>query len=230
MLKPNLYALIASIFIINTISSFAQETTTKPYLKIKPTKHTIVPLYRGAPNNKSKTISEGRFVFDTIPLTLEEITNSSDRIFSGICKKIEDIDRDPVSNLRTVQYTFEITESIKGTQKKEITFKQWKPTAKDAGYEVGEKYVLFLHPDSKLGLTSPVGLSQGLFEVKKISNKEFVKNRQDNTGLAKNLMTLKALSSSSGKTVRKRIDQSLEKGRIISYEDFIKSVKNLVEK
>ena len=229
MLKPNLYALIASIFIINTISSFAQETTTKPYLKITPTKHAIVPLYRGAPNNKSKTISEGRFVFDTIPLTLEEITNSSDRIFSGICKKIEDIDRDPVSNLRTVQYTFEITESIKGTQKKEITFKQWKPTTEDVGYKVGEKYIIFLHPNSKLGLTSPVGFTQGHFKVLQIGKEEFVKNKLNNIGLTRNIRTQRRLLVKNDE-IFNHIHQSSEKGSSINYEDFIKAVRYLVEK
>ena len=74
----------------------------------------------------------------------------------------------------------------------EITFTQWKPTVAEAGYLVGEKYVVFLYPKSRLGLTSPVGYAQGKFLVeKKGVNRgvEFIRNKLNNVGLSKNLRT-----------------------------------------
>ena len=112
---------------------------------------------------------------NVVPLKLGEIIVSSDRIFSGVCTKVTKFDKDPVANVRTEQFAFKLIEGIKGVAgKNEINFKQYSPLI--SGYEVGKKYVLFLAPDSGSGLTSPVGLDQGRFDVyqKEGVNEEFV--------------------------------------------------------
>lgn len=170
------------------------------------------------------------FVFDSLPLNLDEITDSADRVFAGICEKIEVIDRDFVSNLPVVKYTFTVSEAIKGVTTDKITFTQWKPTAVDAGYEVGQKYVIFLYPNSRLGLTSPVGYMQGKFEVeKKGSNRgsEYIRNKLNNVGLSKNLRTQKRISIGTDQFLNEYIHECSSAGKPIRYKDFIKAVKDL---
>jgi len=175
----------------------------------------------------------GQFVFDTIPANLEEITNESNRVFTGLCTDIEEIKKDPKAKLPVVKYTFKITEAIKGVnRKKEISFKQWKPTTREAGYEVGQKYLLFLNADSELGLTSPVGFLQGRFtvEIDENTNEEVVLNNLGNIGLSRNLRTQKKISSTGDKELDEYISRSSESGEIIRYKEFIRTVKHFANK
>ena len=51
-------------------------------------------------------------------------------------------------------------------------------------YQKGQELLLFLHGDSRLGLTSPVGLAQGVFQLKRTAEGEIgVLNALENTNL-----------------------------------------------
>lgn len=182
----------------------------------------------------SKVKIERHFVFDTIPMNLEEIVKVSDRIFAGKCTKIEEIENDKESDLSVVRYTFSISEGIKGIENnKEIVFKQWQPTVKNGGYELNKKYVLFLHPDSDIGLTSPVGFAQGQFHIKKkglILGKDVVINGLNNHGLAKNLKSQIAISIEDNQFVNNYLNRCSELGIPMRYQEFVKAVKYLVDK
>ena len=182
-------------------------------------------------NEPSKMKIERHFVFDTIPMNLEEITKASDRIFSGRCLKAEETEDE--NNLPVIKYTFSVKESIKGVEDNEITFKQWQPTARDGGYEVGKKYLLFLFPDSEKGLTSPVGFSQGKFLVETtgiIRRKEVVMNKSNNRGLSRNLKTQKKISIDNNQYVNDYIERCSELGIPMRYKEFVEAVKYLTEK
>lgn len=177
---------------------------------------------------------ERHFVFDAVPLNLEEIENLADRVFAGICIDSEEVENDSEANLPVIKYTFKITEGIKGVDgKEEITFKQWKPTTRANGYEVGKKYILFLYPDSERHLTSAVGVDQGYFEVEKAGffrRKEVVKNRLNNKGLNRNLKTQKRISIDNNEFVNGYVDRCSELGIPMRYKEFIQAVRYLVEK
>lgn len=177
---------------------------------------------------------ERHFIFDAVPLNLEELGGLADRIFAGICISSEEIENDEETNLPVIKYTFKITEGIKGVEgKEEITFKQWKPTTRTNGYEVDKKYVLFLYPDSSRNLTSAVGVDQGYFNVEKtglIRRKEVVKNKLNNKGLNRNLKTQKRISIANDEFVNEYVNRCSELGIPIRYKEFIKAVKYLVEK
>lgn len=181
-------------------------------------------------DSEGKNSYVGRFVFDTIPLNLLELANSADRIFTGTCLNVEDIPKDKTSNLHVVKFTFEINEEIKGINgKKVISFKQWAPTTDDAGYEKGRKYVLFLNPNSRLGLTSPVGFLQGHFNVSlDENNKEIVANKVSNLGLHKNLRTKEEVILHDH-ALSERLNDGGEHANHINYDDFIKSVREVVK-
>lgn len=183
-------------------------------------------------NEAPKIKIERRLVSETVPMNLEEIVHASNRIFSGHCTKVEEFD-DSESRLPVVKYTFKVVEGIKGIgKKKEITFKQWKPSVRDIGFDKGKKYIMFLYPNSERGLTSPVGLLQGHFQVDNkglIIKKEFVRNKINNRGLGKNLKTRKAVNIGNNKFLNDYLHHCSDYGTPMRYREFIQSVKYLVE-
>ncbi len=192
----------------------------------------ICPVNANEGSKSSGVKLERHFVFDTVPLNLEEITSASDRIFTGTCTNVEEIEEDLESKLPVFKYTFKITESIKGLEGKGVTFKQWKPTTKDAGYEIGKKYILFLYPNSERGLTSPVGFLQGQFEVEKkglIRRKEVVRNKTSNRGLNRNLRTQKKVIIEDA-YLNDYVENCSELGIPMRYQEFVKAVKYLVKR
>ncbi|MBI3589766.1 MAG: hypothetical protein HY094_00085 [Candidatus Melainabacteria bacterium] len=184
---------------------------------------------------KSKPKLERHFIFEAIPMNLEEIIKYSGKIFAGICTGVEEIENDPESHLPVIKYTFKITEGIKGVDdQNEITFKQWQPTARSVGYEIGKKYVLFLYPESSRGLTSTIGTDgQGYFEILEegfILKREIVRNRLGNKGLSRNLKTQKRISIENNKFVNDYVHRCSELGLSMRYREFIEAVRYLVNK
>lgn len=103
------------------------------------------------------------------PVTLEEMVADSEKIFSGTCIKIEEFKKDPKAQVPSVEFTFKITEGLKGVMGGETKFKQYnRKELIIPSYMVGEKYILFLSPPSeRSGLTAPIGLQQGCVDVYK---------------------------------------------------------------
>ena len=184
-------------------------------------------------SNEIKPTIERHFVFDTIPMNLKEMIRKANRIFAGKCTNVKYIQNDPESNLPVYKYTFKIIEEIKGLRnKKEITFTQWAAITEGSGYEVGNKYVLLLYPDSELGLTSPIGIGQGKFTVERagiIRRREVVQNQLSNKGLSRNLKTQKKISILQDKYINNYVHRCSELGIGIRYQEFIQAVKYLAK-
>lgn len=169
------------------------------------------------------------YIFDTIHLNLEELTNEARTVFSGTCIEVNEIEKDKLAKLPVIEYTFKIDEGIKGVKnKKKIKFRQWKATVKNGGYVLGEKYVLFLHGNSELALTSPVGFLQGQFQIFEDNGSKVVKNKIGNFGLVENPRTRRKLSLKDKSLVKYLESRSLS-GEAIGYEQFVTAVKSLVK-
>ncbi|MGH9338587.1 MAG: hypothetical protein ACRD1R_03120 [Acidobacteriota bacterium] len=103
------------------------------------------------------------------PVNLFEMVEAAENVFLGQCVAVES-DLDEVTGLPILQYTFEVLRGLKGVSKGEtVTFRQI-DSRHGLGlslpqFRLGEKSLLFLHAASRLGLTSPVGLEQGAFQV-----------------------------------------------------------------
>ncbi len=173
-------------------------------------------------------------------LNLEQLTAMSDRIFSGECISIRS--GEDVNGLHVRYVTFRVTETLKGPEDTQITFKQI--SAPEGGvkmsgiagqsafaemprYQVGQSAVVFLSGESEIGLTSPVGLHQGLFSVTESGGQSVVVNGFGNKGLMlgmKKSPKVKALSLVTSET--KLLESS---GQPLAYTPFISLVKKLVE-
>ena len=104
-------------------------------------------------------------------VNLSEMVQASDRVFHGRCVSAREMTHS--NGLPIVEYTFLVTDGIKGTVEGErVVFRQLQASrARGFGiaglpvFRKGQDLVLFLAADSRIGLTSPTGLSQGVFSV-----------------------------------------------------------------
>lgn len=106
-------------------------------------------------------------------IDLEQMTERAARIFSGRCVATEVVFDAAVGSRVTVA-TFRVDRAVKGTPGRTVTIRMLGASTGDrmegdaAGvpaFRVGEEVVLFLYGESALGLTAPVGLGQGRFEI-----------------------------------------------------------------
>jgi len=182
----------------------------------------FIPSQARVIDSEGKSKYVGRFVFDTVPMNLKELSSTADRIFTGICTDSTE-SFDNKSKVNFIKYTFKVSENIKGVKgKSEVTFKQWKPLSNEANYETGKKYIIFLYPNSPLGLTSPVGYLQGLFDVNldADSNKEIVVDKVYNVDLNKRLRS-KVISTNNS--------SHLDQNRLrVNYDDFVRTIREVL--
>lgn len=110
-----------------------------------------------------------------LPLGLDRLHSDAKLVFLGECLS-NSVQFDKQSGRVVTYTTFEVLETYKGKLGRSHTIKQVGGNLPEANlnvrmsgvpqFEVGKRYVVFLPPVSKLGFSSPVGLSQGMFLVK----------------------------------------------------------------
>lgn len=96
---------------------------------------------------------------------LSQLTRSSGYIFSGTVVSV--LRAGTPGDLSAMLITFKVEQAVRGVRAGQvITIREWAGLW-DAGerYSPGERVMLFLYPPSRLGLTSPVGGSQGRFSI-----------------------------------------------------------------
>ena len=122
-------------------------------------------------------------------LSLEEMTSLSDRIFLGTVLGVKK-QVDPRIGFKVAIYSFRVVEGVKGVKRGEtITVRQIDSSGSITfgmpSYRKGSTILMFLHGDSRLGLTSPVGQLQGVFrEVRIPGGGKGYLNGVDNRNLA----------------------------------------------
>jgi hypothetical protein len=116
--------------------------------------------------NGKSFVPSGKSV-DIAATSFRVLTRQAGYIFVG---KVAAVSRRAASNARevaTMQITFHVEQGLRGALSgSELTVAEWAGLWNGAKrYRVGDRVLLFLYPNSKLGLTSPVGGRQGRFEV-----------------------------------------------------------------
>jgi len=117
------------------------------------------------------------------------------------------------SNLQTVVVTISVAKVLKGESPHLFTFRQFIWDARDVttagGYRKSSELLLFLNPNSSYGLTSPVGLEQGLFRVTRDTKGNAAAiNGRGNAGL---FNQLQSKASSYGATLPPRAQSMIAK-------------------
>ena len=164
-------------------------------------------------------------------VNLSEMVRLADRVFLGKCLSVEE-QSEPSLSLPVVEYVFEVRHGIKGVQTGEkVVFRQVQSGQTGAAgipgvpsYRMGQEILLFLHPDSRLGLTSPVGLAQGVFRLETAREGEIgVLNGLENS----NLMYQMSGATAQELGIHGVEFNSLEKGKPIPIEVFTSLVRKI---
>ncbi len=130
-------------------------------------------------------------------MNLEDLVEHSQRIFSAVCQSVSSgLDE---NNLPYTRYSFLVTESIHGVANQQVVvIKQFglaEPIQLDNGvtrvsriegmprYLPGQEYLLFLNQESRLGFSSPIGLTQGAFRLQGRGTSRTVVNGMRNANL-----------------------------------------------
>lgn len=144
-------------------------------------------------------VSIPAFSLTVLQLNLEQLTALSEKVFIGRCASVI---QEKDSSGRPVQViTYDVEEMLKGEPAARVTFRQLGLADEGSDlqglggvttvgvfrelprYTAGEEAVVFLSEESRLGLTAPVGLMQGKFDVKAADGIKTVINGAGNRGL-----------------------------------------------
>ena len=110
-----------------------------------------------------------------LPVDLTQLQRDSQRIIYAECIDNR-VDIDTTMNNTVVTYTtFAVLQTVKGPKEQTVIIKQIGGSMPDGSavlkiagvpkFKLNEKYVVFLAKPSKLGFSSPIGLSQGSFRA-----------------------------------------------------------------
>lgn len=104
-------------------------------------------------------------------VNLAEMTSHAGRVVHGRVVEVREGVHPQHQHLAVTWIKVQVVEMLKGGAAREVTFMQYgnsrnQYVAHLPKYSIGEEVVLFLYPESKLGLTSPVGHGQGKFVVR----------------------------------------------------------------
>lgn len=132
----------------------------------------IVPFVFGAMSAQATMV---------LPQNLEQLESGAERVFVGVCTS-----RTALIDERGIpvhEFTFRVVEGVKGRVRNgnPVVFRQFGSDVPNArgvalriaglpGYTVGQEVLVFLNRPGRLGLTAPVALSQGLFQVSRDAN------------------------------------------------------------
>jgi len=138
--------------------------------------------------------ASGLMAISARTVNLAEMVQYSGRVFYGRCIAVKDLS-ETAGGMPVRLYRFEVREGLLGVEAGEIVEVRQLRSGHGAmsipglpSYRKGEEVLLFLYPDSRFGLTSPVGLEQGLFRPEAADSGELVfRNGLDNRNLLSGL-------------------------------------------
>lgn len=123
---------------------------------------------------------------NVLPLYLDEIVADAALAFEGTCTDSRS-ELDPQTGLVVTYTTFSVTDVLKGAVGSTHTIKQVGGRMGNRihrmegspAFAVGADYVVFLYGVSSAGFSSPVGLSQGQFTIRRDANGAELSNGRD---------------------------------------------------
>jgi hypothetical protein len=104
-----------------------------------------------------------------VPRSLDQLTSEARLIVHGYVTSVKVEPHPQLQNLMTMLVSVKVKEVYKGGAQSSLVFRQYvwdlNRNGKALQYRTGEEVILLLGPVSRYGLSSPVGLDQGLFQV-----------------------------------------------------------------
>lgn len=150
----------------------------------------------------------------TVQRNLAQLADRADLIIRGQVLTAKSEPHPQLRGLQTIVVTLRVSERLKGDSPDIYTFRQYVWDIRDrfntAGYRKGQHLLLLMNKPSRLGLTSPVGLEQGRFTIRRdATGTTFAVNGRGNVGLFtkvdQHLQQRKVrLSAGAAKTVERK--------------------------
>lgn len=109
-----------------------------------------------------------------LPVSLQQMTRESGVIVHGTVIDVRTLRHESLG-ISVTEITVQSEELIKGDQTSQVRFRQVNGLGLPE-YAVGQEIVVFLYPNSRANVTSPVGGPQGLFKVIQTSEGKAVRN------------------------------------------------------
>ena len=130
--------------------------------------------------------------FLTRQVDLEYLTRRAEIIVQGTVTDVRHESLAAFPNIPTVAVTLQIEDVLRGTISGTYTFREvflgLRAREGKEGYQVGQRLLLFLTTPSKYGLSSPVGIEQGRFQVRYgAAGEELIANEFGNAGLFRDI-------------------------------------------
>lgn len=184
--------------------------------------------------------------FRMVPMNLREMAVKAERIVVVVCTAREEGEM-PVSPdgppVGLTQYTFQVTERLKGTVGQTLTIRQVRLGRKPPSqgieqplgssplplpdYQPGQEVLLFLGGDSSLGLTSPVAMDGAVFDVETIGGQKAFKHRFGNLALFRDL-SVPQLAETLHLSPEEIALFSVKAHELIPYAPFVSLVRKLM--
>ena len=126
------------------------------------------------------------------PQNLAELTDEAATILRGKVVSVRMEPHPQLTNLQTAVVTLQVDQVLKGQPAQTFTFRQYiwdfRGGARRTGYAPGQNLLLLMSKPSQYGLSSPVGLEQGRFQITTDSQGRLVAaNGHGNAGLFANM-------------------------------------------
>jgi hypothetical protein len=126
------------------------------------------------------------------PQNLAQMTDEAATVVQGRVLSVRMEPHPQLTNLQTVVVTLQVDQVFKGQSAQTYTFRQYswdyRGAARRTGYAPGQNLLLLMTKPSQYGLSSPVGLEQGRFQITADSQGQLVAaNGHGNAGLFANM-------------------------------------------
>jgi len=189
------------------------------------------------------------WAMQSIKMNLESITKKAGRIVEGVVLSASEgsVIVPGGQSVPVTKYTLSVFQSLKGQTGQTVVVKQVRLGASSGmagaglpGYKVGEHLILFLTAESPLGLSAPVGLMQGVFQVQKDEKgaPNSVINGTNNAGLFDGMAGLSVPLQAPSQAMKKSgnsakasdvSEDANHAGGSAPYSQFISVVKTIVK-
>lgn len=128
------------------------------------------------------------------PQNLAQMTDEAASILRGRVVSVRMEPHPQLTNLQTAVVTLQVEQVLKGQPAQTFTFRQYtwdfRGGARRSGYAPGQNLLLMMTKPSQYGLSSPVGLEQGRFQITTDPlGRQVATNGHGNAGLFTNMST-----------------------------------------
>jgi len=169
-----------------------------------------------------------------LPVSLQRMAAKAETIFHGTATSNE-VRLDQASGRVATYTSFKVIEVIKGNPGATHTIKQIGGQLPGSNvrlvihgvprFAVGEEYVIFLPKASSLGFASPIGLSQGKFDIRKLNGQAVVTNRRQLAALEKS--TPQPVLPNAPSAIA--ADPAPDQPAVMPLADFMQTVRGMVK-